>query len=127
MKKEKVYTRENFARDIIAKAKDDPLWASLEQDCPLEYVYFREDSSPAPHLDNYFCSVIGYVSYGSNEGLFGTICLETRDGPEKQYLLIFKTLDDNRNCFFAMGQLAALVSYHGTQLLAEMSCHGQEP
>lgn len=118
------YTMKKLVEKAHALAKADPLWGESEKNAPLEnpgaYFQHPKEDSNVP-LTSCSFDAIGHVTYGSNEGICGSVIVRGQwvDGvdPDERPVFSFKTLYTNKAAYFAMSTMATLVAYHMSEIL----------
>lgn len=117
------FTVKTLLDRAIEQAKADPRFTEAEKACPLENWGIR---SLCQHDKLRSCAfdVIGCVSYGGCEGIYGDIIFQgkwdTKDmSPMREYMRVYsmKTLRDGKKSYLAMGSMVNLICYYANEFV----------
>lgn len=122
---DKRYFSVNDVMEAAVKlARTDPRFAEAEKDCPLDYELVcsstRHDKLSICDFD-----VIGCVSYGTSEGIYGDIYLygnwnkDRRSNPTntRMHVYVLKTLEQTKDPYIAMGMMVTLICYYANEFI----------
>jgi hypothetical protein len=95
-----------------------------EKNCQLDYEYVCSSSREDVLRFSEF-EVIGLVTYGTSEGVYGDLYLygrwnqETRMTPGNNYLRVYvlKTLKDGKDAYLAMGTMVNIIAYYANKFV----------
>ena len=108
----------------VKLARTDPRFAEAEKNCPLDYDLL---CSTCKYDKLYRCEfdVVGEVTYGGSEGIYGDIFLygnwsKERDDPFKSRARVYvlKTLKQDKESYLAVGMLVNLICYYANEFVA---------
>jgi hypothetical protein len=108
----------------VTRAKTDPRYEEYSKICELDYDLL---CSTCKYDKLYRCEfdVVGEVTYGSSEGIYGDIFLygnwsKERDDPFKSRARVYvlKTLKQDKESYLAVGMLVNLICYYANEFVA---------
>lgn len=123
--KEKVYfTVKDVFEAAVALARTDPSFVEAEKKCSLDYERVCSDSREDVLRFSDF-EVIGLVTYGTSEGIYGDLYLygswnqETRMVSGNSYLRVYvlKTLNEEKDAYLAMGIMVNIIAYYANEFV----------
>lgn len=118
------FTVQQLMDAAVELAKSDPRYEATVKDCALDYQLvssgLRYDELKLCEFD-----VIGYVDYGSSEGIYGNIQLFGNWNPQqpdepfqsRMHVYTLKTLNTDKESFLAMGMLVNLICYYANEFV----------
>lgn len=108
----------------VKLAKADPYFEQYNKICTLDYDLILRDCEDGTLYRAEF-DVLGDVSYGSSEGIYGDIFLygnwsKERDDPFKSRARVYvlKTLKQDKESYLAVGMLVNLICYYANEFVA---------
>lgn len=117
------FTVKDVFEAAVELAKSDPRFDRCCQECDLEYDLICSSTKYDKLYRHEFC-VLGEVSYGSNEGIFGDIFLygnwsEQQGDPFRTRFRVYvlKTLKRDKESYLALGMLVNLICYYANEFV----------
>ena len=116
------FTVKELFNTVIEQAKADSYFEHYNRICELDYEllsFMHEDTVLyRPDFD-----VVGEVSYGGSEGIYGSVSLqgqwsETQEQPQI-CVYTLKTLREDKESYLAIGMLTNLICYYANKAIAE--------
>lgn len=108
----------------VKLAKADPYFEQYNKICVLDYDLILRDCEDGTLYRAEF-GVLGDVSYGESEGIYGDIFLygnwsKERDDPFKSRARVYvlKTLKQDKESYLAVGMLVNLICYYANEFVA---------
>ena len=118
------FSVKDMLEQAVTRAKTDPRYEEYSKICELDYDLL---CSTCKYDKLYRCEfdVVGEVTYGSSEGIYGDIFLygnwsKERDGPFKSRARVYvlKTLKQDKESYLAVGMLVNLICYYANEFVA---------
>ena len=118
------YRLKDMFEQAVTRAKTDPRYEEYSKICELDYDLL---CSTCKYDKLYRCEfdVVGEVTYGSSEGIYGDIFLygnwsKERDDPFKSRARVYvlKTLKQDKESYLAVGMLVNLICYYANEFVA---------
>lgn len=112
------FSVKDMFEQAVTRAKTDPRYEEYSKICELDYDLL---CSTCKYDKLYRCEfdVVGEVTYGSSEGIYGDIFLygnwsKERDDPFKSRARVYvlKTLKQDKESYLAVGMLVNLICYY---------------
>lgn len=123
--KEKVYfSVKNVFEAAVALARTDPSFVEAEKNCPLDYERVCSASREEVLRFSDF-EIIGLVTYGTSEGIYGDLYLygswnqETRmvSGNSCLRVYVLKTLNEGKDAYLSMGSMVNMIAYYANEFV----------
>ena len=117
------FTIKEVLEPAVELAKTDPRYEEYSKICELDYELL---CSTCKYDKLYRCdfNVVGEVSYGGSEGIYGDIFLygnwsEDQNGPIRSRFRVYvlKTLKDDKESYLAIGMLVNLICYYANEFV----------
>lgn len=117
----KYFTVNELVEEAIQMAKEDPLFKEAVERTKLDYY---TASCRVAHENVMYCtfSVVSDVTYGSSEGIYGSLQFDGNWAPGQEgrtHVFSLKTLSTEKEAYLGMGSLVNLISYYANQLIGE--------
>lgn len=118
------FSVKDMFEQAVTRAKTDPRYEEYSKICELDYDLL---CSTCKYDKLYRCEfdVVGEVTYGSSEGIYGDIFLygnwsKERDDPFKSRARVYvlKTLKQDKESYLAVGMLVNLICYYANEFVA---------
>lgn len=118
------FSVKDMFEQAVTRAKTDPRYEEYSKICELDYDLL---CSTCKYDKLYRCGfdVVGEVTYGSSEGIYGDIFLhgnwsKERDDPFKSRARVYvlKTLKQDKESYLAVGMLVNLICYYANEFVA---------
>ncbi len=112
--------------ETLKRANTDPLFTAAKQESDLDYELTNPfEESTLLKLCEF--DVIGTVEYGGSEGIYGEIMLRGDWLPEEErtsrsrelQVLTYKTLQEDKAAYLAMGRLVTIFCYYANETVRE--------
>lgn len=126
MESKRYMTIKELMGKAVERARRDPLFVEAEKLCELDYDKIAysvgEDKLYRCQFD-----AISSVTFGSSEGIYGTIqllgCWTKEHMSQPMYTRVnvytLKTLAMSENAYIGIGMMGNLIAYHATQYIME--------
>lgn len=117
------FTIKEVLEPAVELAKTDPRYEEYSKICELDYDLL---CSTCKYDKLYRCdfNVVGEVSYGGSEGIYGDIFLygnwsEDQNSPIRSRFRVYvlKTLKDDKESYLAIGMLVNLICYYANEFV----------
>lgn len=117
------FTIKGVLEPAVELAKTDPRYEEYSKICELDYDLL---CSTCKYDKLYRCdfNVVGEVSYGGSEGIYGDIFLygnwsEDQNSPIRSRFRVYvlKTLKDDKESYLAIGMLVNLICYYANEFV----------
>lgn len=117
------FTVKEILEPAVELAKTDPRYEEYSKICELDYDLL---CSTCKYDKLYRCdfNVVGEVSYGGSEGIYGDIFLygnwsKEQDNPFRSRVRVYvlKTLKDDKESYLAIGMLVNLICYYANEFV----------
>ena len=117
------FTVKEVLEPAVELAKTDPRYEEYSKICELDYDLL---CSTCKYDKLYRCdfNVVGEVSYGGSEGIYGDIFLygnwsKEQDNPFRSRVRVYvlKTLKDDKESYLAIGMLVNLICYYANEFV----------
>lgn len=117
------FTVKEVLEPAVELAKTDLRYEECSKICELDYDLL---CSTCKYDKLYRCdfSVVGEVSYGGSEGIYGDIFLygnwsKEQDNPFRSRVRVYvlKTLKDDKESYLAIGMLVNLICYYANEFV----------
>ena len=117
------FTVKDVFEAAVKLAKDDPLFEQYSKICELDYDQICNTCKYDRLYRHEFC-VLGEVTYGGSEGIYGDIFLygnwsEKQDDPFRSRFRVYvlKTLKQDKESYLAVGMLVNLICYYANEFI----------
>ena len=117
------FTVKEVLEPAVELAKTDPRYEEYRKTCELDYdLLCRTCKSDKLYRCDF--NVVGEVSYGGSEGIYGDIFLygnwsKEQDNPFRSRVRVYvlKTLKDDKESYLAIGMLVNLICYYANEFV----------
>lgn len=118
------FTAREVLESAVKLARTDPRFEAAETDCPLDYdmVCSSVGDDKLQYCD---FDVIGYIAYGTSEGIYGDLFLygswNEQTAQERSHsklrVYVLKTLDCGKEAYLAMGTMVNLICFYANEFV----------